>query len=85
MIIVCGTFNPCNFLAISMQLPLFINFGVSNLACFLVVSNRLWAHTKQKFILFVDTRKSEVLCIEEKNHLLKLKPFVLKHPKQAKT
>jgi hypothetical protein len=40
-IIVCDTFNPCDFLVISIQLHLLINFGVPNLACFLIVSN-IW-------------------------------------------
>ncbi len=41
-IIVCNIFNPCDLLPCHFNIivPFFINFGVSNLACFLVVSNR---------------------------------------------
>ncbi len=61
-----------SFLIISIPLHLLINFGVSNLTWFLVVSNRLWAHTKQEKEHCVVTRKIEVLWIGKKNCLLKL-------------
>ncbi len=68
MIVVCDTFNPCDFLSYHFNTIASLDKLWCFKSCFLVISNRLWAHTKQKKECCVDARKSEILCIKEENH-----------------
>jgi len=63
VIVAFEAYDLCDFLLVNMLVPFNETLNVSFLACFQVVSNRLWAHTKQEKRHCVGTRNSQGFCL----------------------